>query len=157
LTVGDGLVSQIPAVIVSVAAALLLSKGREEGAIDRALGNQLAGNATPMMIVAGILAVFAALPGLPFIPFFVAAIGFATAGWLIRREEKRQKDAIPAEDAAAAPKPAKIGDSIYSDEIHLEVAPDLVSMVLVGENGFESRIDKIRRYIAEEYGFVLPP
>lgn len=157
LTVGDGLVSQIPAVIVSVAAALLLSKGRDEGAIDRALGNQLAGNATPMMIVAGILAVFAALPGLPFIPFFVAAIGFATAGWLIRREERRQKEAAPDADASAIPKPVKIGDSIYSDEIHLEVAPDLVSMVLVGENGFESRIDKIRRYIAEEYGFVLPP
>lgn len=157
LTVGDGLVSQIPAVIVSVAAALLLSKGREEGAIDRALGNQLAGNATPLMIVAGILAVFAVLPGLPFLPFFLAAAGFATGAWLIRQEEKRKKDAAPAEDAAAAPKPAKIGDSIYADEIHLEVAPDLVSMVLVGENGFESRIDKIRRYIAEEYGFVLPP
>ena len=157
LTVGDGLVSQIPAVIVSVAAALLLSKGREEGAIDRALGNQLAGNATPMMIVAGILAVFAVLPGLPFIPFFVAAGGFAFAAWLIRREEKRSKEAAPKEDAAALPKPAKIGDSIYSDEIHLEVAPDLVNLVLIGENGFESRIDKIRRYIAEEYGFVLPP
>lgn len=157
LTVGDGLVSQIPAVIVSVAAALLLSKGREEGAIDRALGNQLAGNATPMMIVAGILAVFAVLPGLPFVPFFVAAGGFAFAAWLIRREERRLKDSAPKDDAAALPKPAKIGDSIYSDEIHLEVAPDLVNLVLIGENGFESRIDKIRRYIAEEYGFVLPP
>ncbi|MFN7163778.1 MAG: flagellar biosynthesis protein FlhA [Hyphomonas sp.] len=157
LTVGDGLVSQIPAVIVSVAAALLLSKGRDEGAIDRALGNQLAGNATALLIVAGILGVFALLPGLPFMPFMVAALAFGLGAFLLRKEA-RDKKAVEADTALAAPpKPARIGDSIYSDEIHLEVSPDLVNMVLVGENGFESRIDKIRRYIAEEYGFVLPP
>ena len=157
LTVGDGLVTQIPAVIVSVAAALLLSKGREEGAIDLALGKQLAGNATPLLIVAGILAVFAVLPGLPFLPFMVASASFAGLAFMLRKEEK-DKATVEADTALAAPpKPARIGDSIYSDEIHLEVAPDLVNMVLVGENGFESRIDKIRRYIAEEYGFVLPP
>lgn len=157
LTVGDGLVTQIPAVIVSVAAALLLSKGREEGAIDLALGKQLAGNATPLLIVAGILAVFAVLPGLPFLPFMVAAGSFAGLAFMLRKDEKAKQTAETDIALAAPPKPARIGDSIYSDEIHLEVAPDLVNMVLVGENGFESRIDKIRRYIAEEYGFVLPP
>ena len=156
LTVGDGLVSQIPAVIVSVAAALLLSKGRDEGAIDRALGAQLAGNATALYIVAGILAVFAVLPGLPFLPFLVGAAGFAAAGYFIRRSAQAKKEADEAMPADSAPKAAQIGDSIYADEIHLEVAPDLVSLVLVGENGFETRIDRIRRYIAEEYGFVLP-
>jgi flagellar biosynthesis protein FlhA len=156
LTVGDGLVSQIPAVIVSVAAALLLSKGRDEGAIDRALGLQLAGNATPLMIVAGILGAFAVMPGLPFVPFMLAALGFGTGAFLIRQKDKAKETAATDIAEAAPPKPAKIGDSIYADEIHLEVAPDLVNMVLVGENGFESRIDKIRRYIAEEYGFVLP-
>jgi len=157
LTVGDGLVTQIPAVIVSVAAALLLSKGREEGAIDLALGKQLAGNATPLFIVAGILAVFAVLPGLPFLPFMVAAASFAGLAFLLTKAEKDKKTEEADTALAAPPKPAKIGDSIYADEIHLEVAPDLVNLVLVGENGFESRVDKIRRYIAEEYGFVLPP
>ena len=157
LTVGDGLVTQIPAVIVSVAAALLLSKGREEGAIDLALGKQLAGNATPLLIVAGILAVFAVLPGLPFLPFMVAAASFAGLAFMLTKAEKDKKTEEADTALAAPPKPAKIGDSIYSDEIHLEVAPDLVNLVLVGENGFESRVDKIRRYIAEEYGFVLPP
>ena len=157
LTVGDGLVSQIPAVIVSVAAALLLSKGREEGAIDRALGLQLAGNSTALYIVAGILAVFGVLPGLPAIPFLAGAAGFAAVAYFTKKaaDEKAAAEVVKPEDTA--PKVVKIGDSIYADEIHLEVAPDLVNMVLVGENGFESRIDKIRRYIAEEYGFVLPP
>ena len=157
LTVGDGLVSQIPAVIVSVAAALLLSKGRDEGAIDRALGQQLAGNATTLYIVAGILAVFAALPGLPFLPFIGGAIGFAAAAHFIKKQADAKAAADAEKPADTEPKSLKIGDSIHADEIHLEVAPDLVSLVLVGDNGFESRIDRIRRYIAEEYGFVLPP
>lgn len=157
LTVGDGLVSQIPAVIVSVSAALLLSKGRDDGAIDQALGQQLAGNATTLLIVAGLLFVFALIPGLPFIPFMVGAAGFAVASWFIRSQKKAleaEADAPVEEDAS---EPARIGDALHADEIHLEVAPDLVSLVLVGETGFENRIDRIRRYIAEEYGFVLPP
>tara|TARA_B100000614_G_scaffold260721_1_gene288360 strand:+ start:10758 stop:12836 length:2079 start_codon:yes stop_codon:yes gene_type:complete len=157
LTVGDGLVSQIPAVIVSVAAALLLSKGREDGAIDLALVAQLGANATALFIVSGILGVFALFPGLPFIPFMLAAIGFATAAWFIHQKHQKveaDKELALEEDV---PEPIKFGDSIHSDEIHLEVAPDLVNLVLLGDNGFESRIQKIRRYIAEEYGFVLPP
>ncbi|MFN7054785.1 flagellar biosynthesis protein FlhA [Hyphomonas sp.] len=157
LTVGDGLVSQIPAVIVSVAAALLLSKGRDEGAIDRALGAQLAGNATVLMIVAGILGVFALLPGLPFLPFMAAAAVFGGIAYMLRRQAAAKAAAATETPAASDAPPARIGDSIHSDEIHLEVAPDLVQMVLTGDTGFESRIDKIRRYIAEEYGFVLPP
>ena len=156
-TAGDGLATQIPAVIVSVAAALLLSKGKDEGAIDLALTNQLAGNATPLLIVAGILGVFAVLPGMPFVPFMGAAIVFVAGSFLIRRQVQDKTQAEQATAAEAPVKAPKIGDSIYSDEIHLEVAPDLVNLVLVGENGFESRVDKIRRYIAEEYGFVLPP
>lgn len=155
LTVGDGLVTQIPAVIVSISAALLLSKGREEGAMDRALGLQLSASSTPLLIVGGVMAVFALL-GLPFIPFMTAAAGFIFAAFLIRKEETRKAEEKANPPVVTQPKAVKIGDSIYSDEIHLEVSPDLVNLVLVGENGFESRIDKIRRYIAEEYGFVLP-
>ncbi len=157
LTVGDGLVSQIPAIIVSVSAALLLSKGRDEGAIDRALLAQLAGNSTALLIVAGILATFALFPGLPFAPFMAAAAGLAFAAYLLRKQEHAAHTKENEAAETEAPKPAHIGDSIYADEIHLEVAPDLVRVVLQGEQGVESRIDKIRRYIAEEYGFVLPP
>ncbi|KCZ52180.1 flagellar biosynthesis protein FlhA [Hyphomonas pacifica] len=156
LTVGDGLVSQIPAVIVSVSAALLLAKGRDDGAIDLALGAQLGGNATSLMIVAGILAVFALFPGLPFVPFMIAAAAFATASVYIRKREQEKAADASLSEAEEPQAGLVIGDSIHSDEIHLEVAPDLVGMVLQGAGGFESRIDKIRRYIAEEYGFVLP-
>ncbi|MCZ4297448.1 flagellar biosynthesis protein FlhA [Henriciella marina] len=156
LTVGDGLVSQIPAVIISVSAALLLSKGKDEGAIDVALLAQLGANASVLYIVAGLLGVFALMPGLPFLPFMTAAALFGTAAYLIREHEKRKEAEEAKESAYDAPEPAVIGDSIHSDEIHLEVAPDLVALVLQGADGFENRVDKIRRYIAEEYGFVLP-
>ena len=157
LTVGDGLVTQIPALIVSVAAALLLSKGKDEGAIDRALVSQMAGNSTSLLIVAGILGAFALLPGLPFIPFMLAAIGLATAAFMIKRNTSGKTNTDKDLSVAEAPKPARIGDSIHADEIHLEVAPDLIQIVLQGDNGVEGRVEKIRRYIAEEYGFVLPP
>lgn len=157
LTVGDGLVSQIPAIIVSVSAAMLLSKGREEGAIDKALITQLAGNTTALLIVSGILATFALFPGLPFIPFMAAAGGLAGLAFYIRSQARNAAEAEDAAKDVEAPKTAQIGDSIYADEIHLEVAPDLVRVVLQGDQGVESRIEKIRRYIAEEYGFVLPP
>lgn len=156
LTVGDGLVSQIPAVIVSVSAAMLLAKGKDDGAIDVALIAQLGANSTALGIVSGILFTFALLPGLPFLPFMLAAGGFGTAAYLIRRQEQQKAAAEEEASDYEAPKPVVIGDSIHADEIHLEVSPDLVSMVLQGADGFESRIDKIRRYIAEEYGFVLP-
>lgn len=157
LTVGDGLVSQVPAVIVSVASALLLSKGREEGAIDLALVAQLGSNVAALMIVAGILFLFALFPGLPFVPFMLASAGFATASVLVRRRDRAKETEAELVPEEITPEPLKFGDSIHADEIHLEVAPDLVNLVLLGDNGFESRIHKIRRYIAEEYGFVLPP
>ena len=156
LTVGDGLVSQIPAVIVSVSAALLLSKARDDGAIDEALGKQLGGNATSLMIVAGLLAVFALFPGLPFLPFMLASIGFGVTAYFLRQQQKELETQPEQTEDEPAARTNQIADSIHSDEIHLEVAPDLVATVLQGEAGIESRIEKIRRYIAEEYGFVLP-
>jgi flagellar biosynthesis protein FlhA len=86
LTVGDGLVSQIPALIVSVSAALLLSKGRDDGAIDGALGIQLGTNATPLGLVAGILMTFAIFPGLPFLPFMIASVIFGALAYFAHSE-----------------------------------------------------------------------
>jgi flagellar biosynthesis protein FlhA len=157
LTVGDGLVSQIPALIVSVSAALLLSKGRDDGAIDGALGIQLGTNATPLGLVAGILMTFAIFPGLPFLPFMIASVIFGALAYFAHKREQLKDIAEIDSEQIEPVKADNICDSIHADEIHLEVAPDLVGVVLQGENGIESRIDKVRRYIAEEYGFILPP
>ncbi|MEM9762145.1 MAG: FHIPEP family type III secretion protein, partial [Pseudomonadota bacterium] len=82
LTVGDGLVSQIPSVITSIAAALLLSKGGVVGTADRALGSQLGGYPSALATVAGLMALLAFLPGLPFLPFMAGAAILGGVAWL---------------------------------------------------------------------------
>ncbi len=155
LTVGDGLVSQIPAVIISVAAALLLSKGRGEEAVDLALIRELGGKTEALATVAVVMAAFALLPGLPFLPFL---FGAGVLGGLAYRQWKAAPES-PSEpqEQAALPTGPNHGDLLDIDEIHVELAPDLVSTVIGQDGGFDGRVDKIRRFIIQEYGFVLPP
>ncbi len=158
LTVGDGLVSQIPAVIISIAAALLLSKGGVAGAADKAMLSQLGANPLALGTVAVIMAVFALMPGLPFLPFFVGSAGFAAAAYFIHQDQEAKKK---AEKTAPAPKPKDtkkpLGDILDVDEIHVEFSGDLIPLALDAVNGLEPRIVKIRHYIAAEFGFIIPP
>ncbi|GGD12177.1 flagellar biosynthesis protein FlhA [Aquisalinus flavus] len=158
LTVGDGLVSQIPAVIISISAALLLSKGRGEGSVDLALFDQLGKHPAALYTVAGILLVFGLMPGLPFLPFTVAAGILAFFAW--QEQQKRKKAAeteVKRQKAEDAIEPEKLlGDVLDLDDIHIELAKDLVPVTMDPEFGFDQRIEKIRKYIAEEYGFIVP-
>lgn len=155
LTVGDGLVSQIPAVIISVAAALLLSKGRGEEAVDLALLRELGGRPEALGTVAVVMAAFALFPGLPFLPFL---LGSSVLGFLAWRKLEVGEPDIPQETAAELEKPkTNFGDLLDIDEIHVELSPDLVGSVIRGEAGFDGRVEKIRRFIVQEYGFLLPP
>ncbi len=158
LTVGDGLVSQIPAVIISIATALLLSKGGVIGAADKAMLTQLGTNPLAIGTVGVIMAVFAFLPGLPFIPFFLGAAAFSSAAYFVYREQEKKAEAIqviPEQEPPDIQKP--LGDLLDVDEIHLEFAGDLIPLALDNVHGLEPRIVKIRHYIASEFGFIIPP
>ncbi|MEM7739448.1 MAG: FHIPEP family type III secretion protein, partial [Pseudomonadota bacterium] len=156
LTVGDGLVSQIPAVIISVAAALLLSKGRGEEAVDLALIRELGGRPEALATVAVVLAAFGLFPGLPLIPF---AAGAGLLGYLAYRAS--QSPPPTSEDEAPAlpegPTEPTFGDLLDIDEIHVELSPDLIGTVIKKESGFDARVDKIRRFVIQEFGFIMPP
>ncbi|MEM6912657.1 MAG: flagellar biosynthesis protein FlhA [Pseudomonadota bacterium] len=156
LTVGDGLVSQIPAVIISVAAALLLSKGRGEEAVDLALIRELGGRPEALATVAVVLAAFGLFPGLPLIPF---AAGAGLLGYLAYRAS--QSPPPKSEDEAPAlpegPTEPTFGDLLDIDEIHVELSPDLIGTVIKKESGFDARVDKIRRFVIQEFGFIMPP
>ena len=91
LTVGDGLVTQIPAVIISIASAMLLSKGGLVGSTDSALIRQLGGYPTALATVAVLMALFAFIPGLPFIPFMIGAASLGAAGWLARETQRKAR------------------------------------------------------------------
>lgn len=155
LTVGDGLVSQIPSVITSIAAALLLSKGGQKGSADEAMLDQLGGYPGALGTVAGLMAVFALIPGLPFVPFILGASILAIAAVLSGRGGGRSAGAPAAAAEAPAPE-ATLGDLLEVDEIHVRFSPSLIGSVMEPGAGLESRIVNMRRHIATEYGFIIP-
>ncbi len=155
LTVGDGLVSQIPAVIISLGTGLLLSKGGAAGSADRALLSQLGGHPKALGTVAGLLALLAFLPGLPFLPFLTGALALGGAAYLTAGAKKRSA-APPADAKAAEPPTARIGDMLDVDEVHMEFALDLVPVVLDDAVGLDARIVNMRNHIARSYGIIIP-
>ncbi|SIO49816.1 flagellar biosynthesis protein FlhA [Rhodovulum sp. ES.010] len=159
LTVGDGLVSQIPAVIISIAAALLLSRGGAQGTADFALLSQLGRHPGALATVAVLLGLFALVPGLPFLPFMAGATALGVAAVAMHRRKLQEAEtaaSAAAEPGAAAEPESRLGDLLDLDDIHLEFAPDLVGMVLDPATGIEARISSMRRHVAESFGLILP-
>lgn len=158
LTVGDGLVSQIPAVIISIAAALLLSKGQGKGSVDKALVAQVFGNPIALGVVAGLLAVFALLPGLPFIPFTAGAAGLGYLAYTAHmRQREEQQKASAATEIVEPVKRQTLGDVLDMDEIHVELDSTLSSLLAGDQDTFDRRIEKLRKFVIQRYGFVMPP
>ncbi len=154
LTVGDGLVSQIPAVVISVAAALLLSRGGSKGAADVSFFAQLGRYPGALGTVAVLMSLFALVPGMPFVPFILAGGGL---GWLSWRMVKQNRvDAIAAQPEPEAPRKKQMGDVLDFDEIHIEFAPNLVGMVLDPATGLDVRLSNMRSHVASVYGLILP-
>ncbi len=158
LTVGDGLVSQIPAVIISIASALLLSRGGTKGSVDLELVAQLGRYPPALATVAVLMALFALVPGLPFLPFIIGAIVLGGAAWSVHRTATRK--ALLAQKTPATeelqPSQTPIGDLLDLDDIHVEFAPDLVSMVLDPATGLDARIANMRTHVATAFGLILP-
>ena len=157
LTVGDGLVSQIPAVIISIAAALLLARGGATGATDTALFGQLGRYPAALGTVAILMVAFALIPGLPFVPFLAgAAILGGTAAMIAAATRRQAGKASEAQARTETERAKPIGDILDIDEIHIEFAPDLVPMVLDPATGLDARISNIRNHIAASFGIILP-
>jgi len=157
LTVGDGLVSQIPAVIIAIASALLLARGGTSGATDVALLTQLGRHPTALATVAALMALFAVVPGLPFLPFVMGAAGLAAAAFFRAATLRRESEAAPVETGTDTTGPSeRIGDVLELDDIHVEFAPDLVAMALDPGSGLDARIRNMRDHIARSFGLILP-
>jgi flagellar biosynthesis protein FlhA len=155
LTAGDGLVSQIPALLVSTAAGIVVTKGGMEGTADAALIRQLGSSPKPLAMAAGAATVLALLPGLPALPFLALA-GLAGGGaWL------RYKHPVGAQAAdAAAPlvaTEAPISEALRIDMIRLELGYGLLALAGGEAPRLTEQVKGLRRSIATEMGFVLPP
>ena len=157
LTVGDGLVSQIPAVVISIASALLLARGGAQGATDLAVFSQLGKHPAALATVSGLMVLFALFPGLPFGPFiFGGTVLGAIAYWLQRKSKAKSETTDLGTVEADLPKEKPLGDILELDDIHVEFAPDLVNMVLDPGTGLDARISNMRTHVASVFGLILP-
>ncbi|WP_235789792.1 flagellar biosynthesis protein FlhA [Ruegeria pomeroyi] len=157
LTVGDGLVSQIPAVIISIASALLLARGGTQGATDNALFAQLGKHPAALATVALLMVLFALVPGLPFLPFISGGVVLGYAAWRMRLKQKQEAESAARITEEQTPVARQgIGDILDLDDVHLEFAPDLVGMALDPGTGLDARIANMRTHVASIYGLILP-
>ncbi len=154
LTVGDGLVSQIPALLVSTAAGIVVTKGGMEGSADVALIRQLGGNTKPLAMAASAAGLLALMPGLPTLPFLALAGLSGGAAWL----RHKAPIAVAEQDAPAAiVTEAPISDVLRIDMIRLELGYGLLNLASGDAPRLTEQIKGLRRAIAAEMGFVLPP
>ena len=161
LSVGDGLVTQIPALIISLAAGLLVAKGGTRGSADKAVIDQLSGYPNALFVAALLMAVLGVVPGLPFLPFALLSGLMASIGIAIPR--RIAKDAAAetarqtAKDAQAkAEARASIKEQLKAFEIELVLSKELNAALILSRDEMASRIAKMRRKFAKAYGFVVP-
>ncbi|MEP5080688.1 MAG: flagellar biosynthesis protein FlhA [Tateyamaria sp.] len=157
LTVGDGLVSQIPAVVISIASALLLARGGAKGAADLAIFNQLGKHPAALATVAVLMVMFGLVPGLPLAPFMLGGLGLAVAAFMIKKKPILEAEEISSDDLLpVATNEKSLGDILELDDIHVEFAPDLVNLVLDPGTGLDARIANMRTHVASTFGLILP-
>ena len=161
LSVGDGLVTQIPALIVSLAAGLLVSKGGTRGSADQAVFGQLSAYPRALYVAALLLIILGLLPGLPLMPFAVLAMLMAFIGYAIPQAKKRQAAALAADEkqkqqAKEEEDRNSVKESLKTAEIELAIGKQLSTKLVAGHQELAYRMSKMRKKFAQQYGFVVP-
>ncbi len=153
LTVGDGLVSQIPALLVSIAAGIVVTKGSTEGRADEVLVAQLGAEPKPLAIAAGTAGILALMPGMPMLPFLALAGAAGAAAWY---KKKAQDAPAPPPDTPLPGGDPPIAEALRMDLLRLELGYGLLSLAAGDAPRLTEQIKGLRRTIAQEMGFVLP-
>ncbi|HEV3183591.1 MAG TPA: flagellar biosynthesis protein FlhA [Xanthobacteraceae bacterium] len=161
LTVGDGLVTQVPALIVSTAAGLLVSKAGVSGAADQALVRQLSGYPKALGMSSAAMLVMALLPGIPMIPFVLLGGGAGALAYVIEKRTRTEAAAAAQKaeaDVKAAPADEPIAAALKIDDLKIELGYALLPLVNSpdGSDRLTEQIKALRRSLAAEMGFVMP-
>ncbi|MGL4426359.1 MAG: flagellar biosynthesis protein FlhA [Alphaproteobacteria bacterium] len=158
LTVGDGLVTQIPALIVSVAAGMLVSKTGADGSADKALFGQLSAYPTALGMSAVLMTVMAVLPGIPAIPFLALALATGVVSWKLKEKQLSAQRESSKQDAVLQTTSTNaedlLGAALQIESIKLELGYGLLEILNDGK--LTNQIKNIRRDIASQMGFVMP-
>ncbi len=155
LTIGDGLVSQIPALLVSTAAGIVVTKGGVDGRADAALVRQLGGNAKPLALASGAAIMLALMPALPTIPFVILG-GLAGSGAWLRHKTPKPSGEEDASTVIPASNGSPPTDALRIDMIRLELGYALLPLASGDQPRLPEQIRSLRRSIAAEMGLVLP-
>ncbi len=164
LTVGDGLVSQIPALLISTATGMVVTRAAAESGLGQEMSDQLIHRPKPLWIAGGMLAVLAVIPGLPFIPFLILSLLIFSLGFLISRQEQISEEKVGEKTEGERKiqkqeeRAEKIKELIKVDKMEVEVGYNLIPLVLPEQGGdFLDRVANIRRQVAMDMGIILPP
>jgi flagellar biosynthesis protein FlhA len=161
LSVGDGLVSQIPALIVSLAAGLLVSKGGTRGTAEEAVMGQLGAYPRALLVSAVLMLLFALVPGLPFVPFVALSglLGFMAITIPKRRAAQAALTAAKTrltEEAKQAEVKDSVKEQLKTPEIELCLGRQVSAQIQTSHAELQHRVAKMRRKFARQYGFVVP-
>ena len=165
LTIGDGLVSQIPALIISTAAGVLVSRAASTASMGKEFLRQFSTHPQALAVTSVIVFLFSFIPGLPTLPFVILSSGIAFLAYIAFKEEKRVKEEIKgkAEEEEAGPEeeagePEEVERLLQLDILELEVGYGLIPLVDEEQGGdLLDRIKSIRRQFAQEMGIIVPP
>src|ERR1700733_12899180 len=156
LTIGDGLVTVIPALMISISGGLIVTRASSDSRLGAQFQEQVFGKPEPLMLASGVLVALALFPGLPTIPFLALGSGLGAIGWRMRRKN----DAAVKTSTESSEKPAKenVEALLQVDPLMVEVGLGLVKLVEGGPNSkLLQRIAGIRKTLASQLGYYLPP
>lgn len=156
LTIGDGLVTVVPALMISISGAMVVTRAGADSRLGAEFRKQVFGNAQPLFLAAGVLFALAAFPGMPKIPFLVLGAGLGTLAWRMRQKVVAAQKASVSH--AAPPAKENLEALLRVEPMSVEVGLGLVKLVEGGQSSpLLRRIAAIRRQLATELGFLLPP
>jgi flagellar biosynthesis protein FlhA len=154
LTIGDGLVTVIPALMISISGGLIVTRASSEQRLGAEFQKQVFGAAQPLFLASGVLIALAGFPGLPKVPFFLLGAGMGYWGWSVRKKDNKDK---PAAAAPAGPPKENLEALMKIEPLAVEVGLGLVQLVEGGQNSpLLRRIGGIRKQLAKDLGYLLP-
>jgi len=156
LTIGDGLVTVIPALMISISGGLIVTRASSDNKLGAQFQNQVFGKSEPILLASGVLLALAVIPGLPAVPFLILGGALGAVGW----QKRRKLDNAVATSTDSAEKPAKenIDSLLQVDPLAVEVGLGLVKLVDGGPNSpLLQRISGIRKNLASQLGYYMPP
>jgi flagellar biosynthesis protein FlhA len=158
LTIGDGLVNQIPALIVSASAGIIVTRAGTRSQFSEDMTRQLFMQHRPLMVASAVLALFAIVPGLPTLPFMVLSAASGALAMKVRRARNEEAAAAVEEEVKAKPEEERIEDYLSLDTLEIELGFGLIRLVDREQGGdLLQRIKRLRKQVAGEMGIILPP